>query len=394
MILERQVMNSYNPDENQGALERLGIPVQTTPPEQVLIAGKAKSIRFRVSRPHGYSYGDVESYQFDYVIPTLEWYADTLHQRDLAVHKLGELVDKLEVDLLNAKAQLDNKDYNEAIGLAVETSEQDEEMEALLATVESLKAQLNEANQALLHAQNSPISSPDGEETYTREEVENFLTSAVEDASKQKDAEYAQLLVQKDEEFANHLEHIKEQTRQEALQSAPVGYTDEEVQRTVEEAVQSAVEQAVAQAVAQAEAAKDEHYGLLLEAQNASLADAIERATAAENAAPTGYSQEEVEQAVANAVANAVAAKEAEILARVPEAKSIDQIAELTNEGDLKLRAENKTLKKSVDDLNKYSQELEEYIATIEGKAAKNPAPAAGNLGNGRALPKLRPEDL
>lgn len=394
MILERQVMNSYNPDENQGALERLGIPVQTTPPEQVLIAGKAKSIRFRVSRPHGYSYGDVESYQFDYVIPTLEWYADTLHQRDLAVHKLGEMVDKLEVDLLNAKAQLDNKDYNEAIGLAVETSEQDEEMEALLATVESLKAQLNEANQALLHAQNSPISSPDGEETYTREEVENFLTAAVEDASKQKDAEYAQLLVQKDEEFANHLEHIKEQTRQEALQSTPVGYTDEEVQRTVEEAVQSAVEQAVAQAVAQAEAAKDEHYGLLLETQNASLADAIERATAAENATPTGYSQEEVEQAIANAVANAVAAKEAEILSRIPEAKSIDQIAELTNEGDLKLRAENKTLKKSVDDLNKYSQELEEYIATIEGKAAKNPAPAAGNLGNGRALPKLRPEDL
>lgn len=90
-------MNSYNPEENQGALERLGIPVQTTPPEQVLIAGKAKSIRFRVSRPHGYSYGDVESYQFDYVIPTLEWYANTLHQRDLAVHKLGELVDKLEV---------------------------------------------------------------------------------------------------------------------------------------------------------------------------------------------------------------------------------------------------------------------------------------------------------
>lgn len=390
MILERQVMNSYNPEENQGALERLGIPVQTTPPEQVLIAGKAKSIRFRVSRPHGYSYGDVESYQFDYVIPTLEWYADTLHQRDLAVHKLGELVDKLEVDLLNAKAQLDNKDYNEAIGLAVETSEQDGEMEALLLTVESLKAQLSEANEALAHAQNSPISSPDGEESYTREEVENFLTAAVEDAAKQKDAEYAQLLVQKDEEFANHLEHIKEQTRQEALQSAPEGYSEEEVRAAIEEAVQTAVEQAVAQA----EASKDEQYGALLEAQGASLSEAIERATAAENAAPSGYSQEEMEQAVANAVASAVAAKEAEILARIPEAKSIDQIAELTNEGDLKIRAENKTLKKSVDDLNKYSQELEAYIATIEGNTAKTSAPASGTLSNGRALPKLRPEDL
>lgn len=379
-------MNSYNPEENQGALERLGIPVQTTPPEQVLIAGKAKSIRFRVSRPHGYSYGDVESYQFDYVIPTLEWYADTLHQRDLAVHKLGELVDKLEVDLLNAKAQLDNKDYNEAIGLAVETSEKDGEMEALLIRVESLQAQLSQANAALQDAQNSPISSPDGEESYTREEVEGFLQTAVEDAAKQKDEEYAQLLIQKDEEFANHLAHVKEQAKQEALQASPAGYSEEEVRVAVEEAVQSAVEQAVAQA----EAAKDAQYGALLEAQGASLAEAIARATNAENATPTGYSQEEVEQAVASAVA----AKEADILSRIPEAKSIDQIAELTNEGDLKIRAENKTLKKSVDDLNEYSQQLEAYIATLEGKVVETPAPAAGGLSNGRALPKLRPEDL
>lgn len=379
-------MNSYNPEENQGALERLGIPVQTTPPEHVLIAGKAKSIRFRVSRPHGYSYGDVESYQFDYVIPTLEWYADTLHQRDLAVHKLGELVDKLEVDLLNAKAQLDNKDYNEAIGLAVETSEKDGEMEALLLRVESLQAQLSQANAALQDAQHSPISSPDGEESYTREEVEGFLQTAVEDAAKQKDEEYAALLVQKDEEFANHLEHVKEQARQEAIQASPAGYSEEEVRVAVEEAVQSAVEQAVAEA----EAAKDAQYGALLEAQGASLAEAIARATNAENAAPTGYSQEEVEQAVASAVA----AKEAEILSRIPEAKSIDQIAELTNEGDLKLRAENKTLKKSVDDLNEYSRQLEAYVATLEGKVVETPAPAADSLSNGRVLPKLRPEDL
>lgn len=384
-------MNSYNPEENQGALERLGIPVQTTPPEQVLIAGKAKSIRFRVSRPHGYSYGDVESYQFDYVIPTLEWYANTLHQRDLAVHKLGELVDKLEVDLLNAKAQLDNKDYNDALGVIVDDSEKDAEMAALMARERALTAQLAEAQAALENAQNSPISSPDGEESYTREEVEGFLQTAVEDAAKQKDSEYAQILVQKDEEFANHLEQIKEQTRQEALQAAPTGYSEEEVREAVEDAVQSAVEQAVAQA----ESAKDAQYGALLEAQGVSLAEAIERATAAENAAPTGYSQEEVEQAVASAVAAAVATKEAEILAQIPEAKSIDQIAELTNEGDLKLRAENKTLRKSLDDLTAYTKQLEAYSASLEGNPVVETAtPATGGTVNGRALPKLRPEDL
>lgn len=379
-------MNSYNPEENQGALERLGIPVQTTPPEQVLIAGKAKSIRFRVSRPHGYSYGDVESYQFDYVIPTLEWYANTLHQRDLAVHKLGELIDKLEVDLLNAKAQLDNKDYNDALGVIVDDSEKDAEMAALMTRERTLTAQLAEAQAALQEAQNSPVSSPDGEESYTREEVEGFLASAMEDAGKQKDAEYAQILVQKDEDFAKHLEQVVEQARQDALQAAPAGYTEDEVRAAVEEAVQTAVDHAVAQA----EAAKDAQYGALLEAQGVSLAEAIERATNAENATPTGYSQEEVEQAVATAVA----AKEAEILSQIPEAKSIDQIAELTNEGDLKLRAENKTLKKSVDDLNEYSQQLEAYIATLEGKVVETPAPASGGLSNGRALPKLRPEDL
>jgi hypothetical protein len=383
-------MNSYNPEENQGALERLGIPVQTTPPEQVLIAGKAKSIRFRVSRPHGYSYGDVESYQFDYVIPTLEWYANTLHQRDLAVHKLGELVDKLEVDLLNAKAQLDNKDYNDALGVIVDDSEKDAEMAALMARERALTAQLAEAQAALENAQNSPISSPDGEESYTREEVEGFLQTAVEDAAKQKDSEYAQILVQKDEEYANALEQIKEQTRQEALQAAPTGYSEEEVREAVEDAVQSAVEQAVAQA----ESAKDAQYGALLEAQGVSLKEAIERATAAEKSVPTGYSQEEVEQAVASAVAAAVATKEAEILAQIPEAKSIDQIAELTNEGDLKLRAENKTLRKSLDDLTAYTKQLEEYSASLEGTTVETPVPTTGGTVNGRALPKLRPEDL
>lgn len=378
-------MNSYNPEENQGALERLGIPVQTTPPEQILIAGKAKSIRFRVSRPHGYSYGDVESYQFDYVIPTLEWYATTLHQRDLAIHKLGELVDKLEVDLINTKAQLDNKDYNEAIGLAVESHEQDGEMEALLIRVDGLQNQLNEANAALQEAQNSPITSPDGEETYTREEVEGYLAAAVDDADKVKDAYYAQILVQKDSDFAQQLEQVKEQATQEATQALPAGYSEEEVHAAVENAVHTAV----TEAVANAEAQKDFQYNALLEAQSLSLAEAIQRATIAENAAPTGYSSEEMEQAVANAVA----AKEAEILARTPEAKTTDQIAELTNEGDLKLRAENKTLKKSVDDLNKYSKELEAYVATLEGGAVETPAPASES-NSGRSLPKLRPEDL
>lgn len=403
--LERQVMNSNNPEENQGALERLGIPVQTTPPEQILIAGKAKSIRFRVSRPHGYSYGDVESYQFDYVIPTLEWYAETLHQRDLAVHKLGELIDKLEVDLLNTKAQLDNNDFNVAIGAAVEDSEKDPEMEALLIRVDSLQAQLNEAQAALEDAHHSPVITSEDEESYTREEVEGFLAAAVEDAEKAKDTYYAQLLVEKDNEFAARLEQTKTLARQEAAQEVPTGYSEEEVHAAIEAAVNNAVAEAVPAAVAEAEKAKDFQYNGLLEAQAVALSEtssrvseaearaneAEARAATAENAAPTGYSHEEMEEAVAAAVA----AKESEILAQLPEVKSIDQIAELTNEGDLKLRAENKTLKKSVGELNDYCKQLEVYIASLEGTPAEvTPASQAPSPANGRSLPKLRPEDL
>lgn len=438
-------MNSYNPDENQGALERLGIPVQTTPPEQVLTTGKAKSIRFRVSRPHGYSYGDVESYQFDFVIPTLEWYAETLHQRDLAIHKLGELVDKLEVDLLNVKAQLDNKDYNDALGLAVETSESDEETEALLLKVADLQNQLAAAMKAMEEMRHAGVDSPDGEESYTREQVEGFLASAVEDANNARDTHYANILAEKDSQFAAMMEQVKEQARQEAASANPEGYSEEEVHAAIEDAVNKAVTDAVQKAVAEAERSKDSQYNALVSSHAAALLDAEARITESESKAKsnlsradkaeqkantaeeraanaekkaneaeeraanaeaqveeaenraakaetttTGYSQEELE----NAIAQAVATKEAEILSQIPDAQPIDQIAELTNEGDLKLRAENKTLKRTVEELDNYSKELEKYIATLEGTTIEAPAAAHGNNSHGRPLPELRADDL
>lgn len=406
-------MNSYQPaDENLGVLERKGIAVQTTPPEHILTAGKAKSIRFRVSRPHGYAYGDVESYQYDYVIPTLEWYAQTLHQRDLEVHALGEEMDRLEIDLANTKAQLDNKDYNEAVGLAVEEYEKDSEAEVLLIKLDSLQAQLDEANRLLEAAHATGYSNPEGTETYTREEVESFL----QEAYNSKDAEYAGILVEKDNEYTILLD----QSRREAAADK---------------------EQAVRTAVANAEAAKDQQYALLMQAQeNAAqanvgytqeeldnaIASAVESArgytqeeldnaiaSAVENA--RGYTQEELDRAVAsaaeqatgytqeemeNAIAAAVAAKEEEILARIPEASSIDEISELTNEGDMKYRAENKTLKKSLEELDTYCKQLESYIAEKEGTPVAQSQQTGGTspldtpMNDGRALPKLRPEDL
>lgn len=403
-------MNSYNPEDNQGALERLGIPVQTTPPEQVLTSGKAKSIRFRISRPQGYAFGDVESYLFDYVIPTLDWYASTLHQRDLAIHALGELIDKTEVDLMNVKAQLDNKDYNEAIGIAVEDNERDAEMEILLEKVESLQAQLAHAHSALAQAQQAPISSPDGEEVYTRAEVEGFLASAVEDANTAKDAEYASIIVTKDEEYNTLVQQYQIATSE----NVPSGYSEEELR--------NAIQQAVAEAVAETERAKDMQYQSVLQGHEDALREAEQRAAESEQRAieleqrameseqqaanfqekaeqavraaeaassqSVGYTQDELEQAIENAVA----AKEAEMLAQMPEDKPLDRIAELTDEGDLKYKAELKTLKASFAELNIYCKELEQHIQTLEGTTV-SPEPVPEPT-TGRPLPKLRPEDL
>lgn len=387
-------MNSYNPEDNQGALERLGISVQTTPPENILIAGKARSTRFRVSRPHGYSYGDVESYQFDFVIPTLEWYADALHERDLAVHKLGELVDKLEVDLENTKAQLDNKDYNEAIGLAVEDHEQDAEIEALMQRVQALQTALDQANEALASAEQAPISSPDGETSYTHDEVVGFISSAVEEAEKAKDEQYAAYLAQKDSEFAALLEDAKAAAREEAAATAPTGYTEEEVTTAIQSAVSEAVSESVAKAVAETEKAKDAQYSMLLEAQATALSAA--EAKAAANLAPTGYSHEEMVEAVEAAIAE----KEAEILAKFPEAKSVDQLVALVNDGDVQLKAEKQALETSVLKMQEYTDNLEAYVSKLESEANSTPsapAPAAAanpTSNHGRPLPKLRADDL
>lgn len=383
-------MNSYPEANDVGALERLGIPVQTVPPEAILTAGKSKSIRFRISRPSGYAFGDVESYQFDFVIPTLEWYASTLHQRDLAVHKLGEMVDKLEVDLLNAKAQLDNKDYNEAIGMAVEDSESDAEVERLINRVQDLEALLAHTQNELKQAQASGSAAPTGD-VFTREEVEGYIASAVADTITERDAFYADHIANlpapiaaatgytEDEVHAAIKENVdvavanaeqaKDAYYAEQIANipptAPAGYNEDEVKAAVKENVDAAV--------AKAEKAKDSYYL----AQIATI--------------PTGITQEMLEAAVAEAVV----AKEAEIMANLPELAPVDQIAELTNEGDLKLRAENKTLHETVFKLDAYSKELEAYIASLENTPAANEVHVPQiNPATGRPLPKLNPDDL
>jgi predicted Zn-dependent protease with MMP-like domain len=134
------------------------------------------------------------------------------------------------------------------------------------------------------------------------------------------------------------------------------------------------VEAFIATAVADAE-----------ERKQSELEKAVKEAS---DAIPAGYTQDQVNILIVEAEDR----KEQEVLASLPDQKPQDQIDELTDEGDLKLRAEVKTLRSALTQMDTYTKELEAYIAQVEGRPAPATAPAATS--SGRPLPKIRPEDL
>jgi len=403
-------MSNY--EQQQGALERLGIPVQTTPPEEIMTSGQARSVRFRVSRPQGYAFGDIESFIFERVQPTLDYYADVLHQRDLAVHKLGEVIDTLEVNVLNLQAQLDNKQYNEAIGLAVDEVEKDDETDVLIGRIHQLEGELKAAQRNQDVVASAPVQSPEGE-YYSREEVEGFIATAVAEAEAAKEAEIAsrgyytseeveKILADASQNAGVYTQEQADALIAEAVSNIPAApavsddtYTHEEVEEFIATAVaeaEAAKEAEKAAAIAAVEAAKTAEKDKAVAAVEASTAAAVataeQKARTEAEAAHTGYTEEELTAAVAEAVQEA----EQRILNSLPEdSKPLDEIDELTNEGDLKLRAEVKTLSSAVAQQDAYIKDLENYVAQIEGRPQAEPVPESAT---GRPLPQIRPEDL
>jgi hypothetical protein len=370
-------MSKY--EQQQGALERLSIPVETIPPENVMTAGQAHSVRFRVSSPSGYAYGDVESFLFDHIQPTLEWYADALHARDLAIHKLGELVDQLEVDQLNLSAQLDNKQLTDTLNMAVDEADKEDETDALLGRIRELEGQLSAARAQLDLYAAGGVTTPEGE-FFTREEVEGYIEAAVVEAVAQREQEFA------DAGYYTQAE-VQEMLAQQSA-AAPAGFSQEQVDVMLADALAAAmlnapaedtfsrdeVESFIASAVAEAEAKKDEEFSGVLAEQTA-------------NQAPAGVPQDEVERLISAAVT----AKEAEIMNNLPEPVVQDEIEQLTDEGDLKLRAEVKTLRTALREMTTYAEDMEKYVAELDGS---NVVAAPVVTQSGRPLPKLTLEDL
>lgn len=365
--------------QSQGSLERLGIPLETNPAEGVITEAAAKSMRFRVSRPEGYAYQDVESFIFDMLIPSLQWYSQALHSRDLAVHKLGEELDRVEVDNLNLKATLDQSQLNEAIKVSLVENEAGEEVTQLIARVQQLEGQLAQAESQLTEALNGVI--PEGYnaaagDTYTAEQVQEYINEAVNQVrAEEKQANLAALAAARSNSFTqSDLDAAREAGRQEAgNEGAPEGfYTHEEVQGFINEAVQSARAE-------EQRAAQQRGYTA------ADLQEAVEAAVA--NATQNLYSEADVQSAVETALQEAAGAE--------PKLEGSDALIQdiIGDDEEISVRAENSALRLQLDKQLGYIDELEKYLAHLEGRDP-NETSASAASNTTKDLPPITAEDL
>lgn len=201
----------------QNALERLGISYQTQVPENVLTSAITKGVRFRESSPRGYAHGDIESFIIDSVAPSLDWYAEALYEKDIMLHRIGEELDRLEVENYNLKGQLDNKDVNEAFGMLNVEMEAEGEWQALMGENTRLKAE---------------VASLQGQLARASEQVSGYT----------------------DDQVQAMLQKVREETRASVMQEfeaeagASGGYSSEQVSALVEQARIEGREQALVEA--------------------------------------------------------------------------------------------------------------------------------------------------
>lgn len=128
----------------EGSLERLGVQVETEIDPNVLTTGGAKAIRFRGSKPSGYSFQEVDDFVNNIVVPSIDWYSQTLYQRDKVVHTLGRALDQAETDIKNLKSQLQFVSYNSQIKEGIDLNKDDKEVAGLMQRLTEAEAELKQ----------------------------------------------------------------------------------------------------------------------------------------------------------------------------------------------------------------------------------------------------------
>ena len=149
-------MNQENPATND-YLQELGIPIETVLDENVLTVQTAQNVRFRPvqvpgsSKTYGYSFGEVDKFIKSIVIPSLKWFQDALHSRDLNVYQLVTLLDEKTVLTTQLEKEVASAQMNYELQKGLSASENDEEVVGLV-------AQLKEAHQRIrdLEKKNEP----------------------------------------------------------------------------------------------------------------------------------------------------------------------------------------------------------------------------------------------
>lgn len=135
----------------QGSLERLGIQVETPIDENILTEGSARNVRFRsvkvsgVSKPLGYSFGEVDKFVQDIVTPSLVWYQKTLHERDKTVYFLGSELDKVEAEKAELVNQVKTFEYNASVRTGLNAFQEDKEVATLLQRLKTVEAERDAA---------------------------------------------------------------------------------------------------------------------------------------------------------------------------------------------------------------------------------------------------------
>jgi hypothetical protein len=125
-------MNDRTTSSPEGSLERLGIPVEVPIDENVLLPSKAKAVTFRISRPAGYAFSEVDDYVQNIVNPSIEWLVHTIATRNRDVHALGEQLDLADVDIKNLQGQIQYLQYNSTLAEGINRNTDDKEAAALM----------------------------------------------------------------------------------------------------------------------------------------------------------------------------------------------------------------------------------------------------------------------
>lgn len=103
---EQQVDEGSTESGVADVLTLLNVEAETELPENIKTSGQLASAQFRISRPTGYLYTDVDA-AFEEAVNTVKYYEQVIYRRDLDIHKLATEIDRKNTDLTNMQFQLE-----------------------------------------------------------------------------------------------------------------------------------------------------------------------------------------------------------------------------------------------------------------------------------------------